>query len=101
VKRNIIATTAVLAALSGLAQVAKADCGVHTFTPIDELKPQTRQEINATLAELAKNVDVDWDKVVVGINENNEITLRAKTEVDLESNGSFSCYGAKSEQCDE
>jgi hypothetical protein len=92
-KKNILATTAVLAALVGLSQIAQADSGCHTFTPIDELPPQTRQEINARLEDLLKNIEVDWDGIVVGINEGGEITIRAKSETDMKAMGSYSCYG--------
>jgi hypothetical protein len=100
-KRNILATTAVLAALVGLAQVAHADNGGHTFTPIDELPAQTRQEISAKLAELLKNIQVDWDGFVVGVNENGEITIRAKSEFEMRAAGSFSCIAERAKECNE
>ena len=92
-KRNILATSAVLAALVGLSQFAEAADGPHTFTPIDELPAQTRQEVSASLTDLLKNLSVDWDTVVVGVNENGEIVLRAKTAND-KATISYSCYGS-------
>lgn len=92
-KKNVLATTAVLAAIIGLSQIARADNGCHTFTPIDELPPQTRQDISAKLAELLKNIEVDWDGIAVGVNETGEIVLRAKSETNMRTMGTYSCYG--------
>ena len=100
-KGNIFATTAVLAMLIGLSQVAMAECGTHSFTPVDELPPEARQQVNAKLAELLKNMQVDWDNIVAGVNENGEITLRAKSETTMKPMSSYSCYGDKAQTCDE
>ena len=99
-KRNILATTAVLAALVGLSQIARAADGCHTFTPIDQLPPQTRQEIGARLAEALKNIQVDWDAIVIGLDENGQIVIRAKTPQDKPMS-SYSCYGAQAKACTE
>ena len=96
-KKNIFATTTVIAAMVGIAQIANADSGTHQFTPLEKLPPELRQQVSNELAEMLKDADVDWDNIVVGLNENGEITLRARSEVQMQAMGSFSCLGAKSD----
>jgi hypothetical protein len=90
-KRKIIATTTVFAALIGMAQVAQAQSEEHQFTPIEELSPEIRQEIGSRVYELTKGLEIDWDQVALGLNEKGEIIIRAKTDLKLKAAGTFSC----------
>ena len=90
-KRKIVTTTTLLASLIGISQMAQAEGEKHQFTPIENLAPETRQAISARVYDLTKGLEIDWDQVVVGVNENGEIALRAKSAVEPQSSGSFSC----------
>jgi len=92
-KKRIVTTTTVLATLVGIAQIASADCGSDQFTPMEQLAPEIRQQISARLLELTKKMDIDWDLIVVGVNENGEIALRAKSECGGQVIAGFSCAG--------
>ena len=90
-KKRILATTTVLATLVGLGQIARADGGGRQFIPIEQLPPETRQQVSSTLLELTKGLKIDWDSVVVGVDENGQICLRAKSETSLPTVDGFSC----------
>ena len=94
-KNKILATTTVLAAIVGLSHIAKADPGDQQFIPAEELAPEIRQQINSEVMQMTKHIHMDWDSIVVGINEKGEISIRSKLEVQLQATGGFSCYGSK------
>ena len=88
-KKKILTTSTVLAAMVGLVQMAGAKG--EKFTPLDELSPEQRQEISARIQELTKNTEVDWDNIMVGINEKEEIAFRLRSDFRTYSAGNFSC----------
>ena len=90
-KKKLLSTSTVLATLVGMAQMARADGNSPQFTPLEELAPEVRQEISAKVAELSQDMDIDWDEVLVGLDENGEISFRAKSGIQLHSGGGFSC----------
>lgn len=90
-KNKILATTTVLAALMGTSQNAYADACDKQFTLIEELAPALRQKVSAELTEMMKYLDIDWESIVAGVNENGRICLRAKTEVQCQQIAGFSC----------
>lgn len=97
-KKRILARTAVLATLIGISQIASADGGGEMFTPVEKLPPEIRQQISESLRELTKEITVDWEQVIVGINEEGDICFRSKNNYpDYEVIAGFSCYPSKVE----
>lgn len=89
-KSKILATAAVMTALVGLSQFAQAD-NSQTFTPIEDFEPEVRQAVADKIKELSKFIRIDWQTVIIGLNEKGEIVIRAKTETEMQVMGSFSC----------
>jgi hypothetical protein len=73
--------SAALVALMGLIKVSTAQADGHSFTPIENLPPEQRQVITEQLNELTKNINVDWEHIVVGVDENGKITIAPKEAV--------------------
>jgi len=94
-KTNIAA----LAALVSMIQIPHAYADGSSFTPLENLPPEQRQQISEKLNDLAKNMEIDWDNIVVGIGESGRITFRNKEDVRLQAAGGFSCLAAKTEEC--
>lgn len=94
-KKRILATIGLITAIFGFSQMSHADdeSAVTKFTPSEKLDPEFRQQVNAKAYEITKDMDVDWDHVVVGVNENNEVCFAIRTEAGLTTVSSFSCYG--------
>jgi hypothetical protein len=90
-KNKILTSTTVLATLMSISQIAHADDVAHQFTPIENLPPEIRQEVSAKVFELTKNMEIDWDNVAVGLNEDGKIFLVSKLEFVASSSGGFSC----------
>lgn len=90
-KKRLLASAAFLAAMVGLSQFAKANASEKQFTPVEELSPAVRQQINSRIGEMTKSVKIDWDAVVVGLNEKGEICFRKKSEVKMQVVSGYSC----------
>lgn len=90
-KNKMFATATAFAALVGVAQISRADEGARQFTPMEELSPDIRMQLSSTIFELTKDVEIDWDSVVVGLDEDGFIWFRAKSETGTRSSGNFSC----------
>ena len=86
------AKSAAVIALMSLLHGTSAFAEGHTFTPLENLPPEQRQEITEKLNKVASEVDnIDWDELVVGVNEHGKITFRNKSEAEMQVMGSFSC----------
>lgn len=94
-KNKLNAKSAAIAAFIGLVQVAHADPNTHSFTPLENLPPEVRQQIVEKLNELTKNIKIDWEHIVVGINENGELTLKSKDEACLPLLSAPSSFSSK------
>ena len=92
-KKKLSAKTAAVAAFISLIQVAQAETSTHSFTPLEDLPPEARQQIVEQLNELAKHMQIDWEQIAVGINENGELTLILKKDANLRPTGSPSSFG--------
>lgn len=92
-KTKLSAKTAAIAAFISLIQVAHAETSTHSFTPLEDLPPEMRQQIVEKLNELSKNMQIDWEQVAVGVNENGELTLILKKDANLRPMGSPSSFG--------
>lgn len=91
---------AALTALVSLIHIPHAYADGSSFTPLENLQPEQRQQISNRLNDITKNIEIDWDSIVVGISENGQITFRNKEDVRIQAAGGFSCLAAKaSEEC--
>lgn len=98
--KKIAVTSALLSTLVGLSHVAYAADAGHTFTPLENLPPEQRQEISAQVADLTHGLQIDWDSIAIGLDENGNISLRSKNEFKAQAVGGFSCYSAKAVEND-
>lgn len=70
-----------VAALLSVGQTSKANrsiSGNEQFTPIERLAPQDRAVLMQQIEILRKTVKIDWDSVVIGINQDGELVLKGK-----------------------
>jgi len=91
-KTKLTSRAAAIAAFVSLIQVAHAKAVDKGFTPLEYLPPEQRQQIVEKLNELTQIMEVDWDRIAVGINKNGEIILVPKTEANLGNEGTPSCF---------
>ena len=100
-KTKITATSAVMAALIGLSHAALADeCG--RFTPVEDLSPEQRQQVFDNVAQMTNGAELDWDHIAIGVNENGQVVLMKKLEVNMQGGvGSPSSFGAMVREPDE
>lgn len=82
-KSKITATSTAIVSLIGISQAALAD-GNCTFTPVEDLAPEQRQEIFQQLSQLDDAANFDWENVVVGINEQGNLVFMKKSEAGLQ-----------------
>lgn len=73
----------VAAALVGLTQVAQAKltdtvAEKKGFIPLEKLDPQTRALFLEQIQILQQSVQMDWNSVVFGINQNGELTIKER-----------------------
>ena len=99
-KKNNAGKSAAIIALMSLLQVATANAEGQSFIPLENLPPDQRQQISQKINELSKELNIDWDEIIIGVNENGQISFRNKNDVNMQVTGSFSCLsGAKTEDC--
>lgn len=85
----------VAAALVGISQAAIAGSDVQkTFIPLENLTPQERAALEPQLKSLDQSVRIDWESVILGVNEKGELTLRNRNDVKLEMVSEPSCFSA-------
>jgi hypothetical protein len=82
----------VVSALLGVGHSASAD-GTAGFTPLEELAPEQRATYAEQVELLSKSAQIDWDSVVVGVDQEGRMLLRAKTDVNLPEASKPSCWG--------
>ena len=85
------AKSAAIIALMSLIQMPNAFAESVSFTPLENLPPEQRQEITEKLTELSKGIDINWDEVTVGVNEHGQITFREA----MRPMGTFSCLATQ------
>ena len=93
-KNQKTAKLAALLSLMGLIQVSTAQADDPSFTPIENLPPEQRLEISKTLNDIAKEFSIDWDEIIIGVNDSGQITFINKKELILQATGGFSCLSA-------
>ena len=67
-------TAVVAAAMMSLSHVAKAD-EQSKITLLEQLSPQDRAAVEERIRILDQQIKIDWNSVIVGLNEKGEIVL--------------------------
>jgi len=94
VKNNKTTRSAALFAMIGVFQVSTAHADGQSFTPIENLPPEQRQQITEEVANITKNIIIDWDEIAVGLDENEKIIFIPKSEAGLKHLANPSCFGS-------
>lgn len=86
----------VAAALVGLGQAVQAQVPIipDKFVPLERLSPDARAYYEKQIRELEKNAQIDWESVILGVDENGILTLKDRKSVDLEMVSEPSCWTA-------
>lgn len=92
-KNNRSAKSAALL-MVGLIQVSTANADGHSFTPIENLPPEQRQVLSEQLNDLTKNINIDWDEIGVGVDENGQLILMPKSESGMRQLATPSSWGS-------
>ena len=79
----------VAAALVGIAQ-ANADSG--QFTPLENLSAQERASVQSQVETENPQLQIDWDQVIIGKNDNGKIEIRDKNSFKLQAISQPSCW---------
>ena len=83
----------VAAALLGIGPIAMADeQGLETFIPLESLSPQERSSLQAQIRELFENSNIDWERLILGVNEKGELVLRERSATPVSPVGQPSCW---------
>ena len=55
----------------------------QTFTPLEELDPQLRGQILDKIQIISTFVEIEWDTVIIGINEKGQIVFKEINSIDM------------------
>ncbi len=80
--------------VAGLIQVSTAHAEGQSFTPIENLPPEQRQVLSEHLNDLTKNINIDWDEIGVGVDENGKLILMPKSESGMRQLATPSSWGS-------
>jgi hypothetical protein len=82
----------VLAAIASLCQSSLAD-EKKPVTLLEHLPPQERAALEEDIRRLDQMVKIDWENVVVGVNNEGEIVLVPRKNIKLNAVANPSCWG--------
>jgi hypothetical protein len=82
----------VAAAILGLSNIAVAEDCQKTFTPIENLQPEDREMLIRRLEILKDHVQIDWKTVVIGVDENGKLIIKARKPDENNPVGNPSCW---------
>lgn len=85
----------VAAALMGLNHAAQAETPSVTdgkFTPLEQLSTDQRSQYDQLIRELMRNVRIDWKSVILGIDENGTLVIRARRPGETLESAEPSCW---------
>ncbi len=86
-----------VAALLSIGQASSAnepssENAVEEFAPIEALAPEHRSALAPQIKLLRETIKIDWNSVVIGINQHGELTLKGKLEAKLKSTANPTCW---------
>lgn len=85
----------VAAALMGLSHTAQAEAPSVSdgkFTPLEQLSTDQRSQYQQLIRELMRNVRIDWNSVILGIDENGTLVIRARKPGETLDRAEPSCW---------
>lgn len=85
----------VAAALVGMSSIASGQVpstNEEAFTPIESLAPEVRAYFEEQVRLLDQSVRIDWNSVIVGINERNELILKDRLTPNIQHVEQPSCW---------
>ena len=80
------------AALVGASQIASAENLKEDFIPLENLPPNQRIVFESQVRLLDQSLKVDWESVVVGVNERGELVLKDRKLVNLAEVSQPTCF---------
>jgi hypothetical protein len=84
----------VAAALAGLAKAEAETINITSqFSPIENLSAQDRKSLQDGVSKQFPNQKFDWEKDMLGLNQDGKIEVRDKATLQLKAVGEPSCYG--------
>lgn len=87
-----LTVSATIVSLMGVSGVALAETGTQ-FTPVEKLMPDQRQLVFERLSQMTNGAELDWDRIIVGVNEEGQIVIFQKDEIKSKSIGTPSSFG--------
>lgn len=87
----------VAAALMGLGHAAKAQTPIiqnGKFTPLEQLSTDERARYEQLIRDLERFVRIDWESVVLGVDEKGNLVIRGRNSGELKSVIEPSCWTA-------
>lgn len=85
----------VAAALLGIGQAAHAQNSAlpeGKFTPLERLSSNERARYEPLIRNLDQAVRIDWESVILGVDENGNLVLRDRKSLELELVSEPSCW---------
>lgn len=81
-------------ALLGISQAAQTQVPVapDKFIPLEKLSPEIRALYGKRIFELEQNANINWDTIVVGIDEKGALILKDRHSSNIEIVSSPSCW---------
>lgn len=87
----------VAAALMGMNHAAQAKDSVSPngrLTPLERLSTEERSRYEQLIRELEQTVRIDWESVILAVDENGNLVIRGRNSLDLEAVREPSCWAA-------
>lgn len=87
----------VAAALMSMNHAAKAQFSAKTpkkFVPLEQLSTEERAKYERLINELESLITIDWDSVIIGIDENGKLVLRSRSIDEIKGIANPSCWTA-------
>lgn len=83
----------VTAALIGISSTGLAQQNsTSLFTPIEQLDPQSRSILVEKIQQIEKVVKIDWQTIVIGIDENGDLILKERKIINRGPVANPSCW---------
>lgn len=84
-KANRTKSAATLAAFLSITPISQGHAAGHSFTALEDLLPERRKQVAEQVDEMTKNINIDWDSLVIGVDENGQIVILPKDDADLQA----------------
>jgi len=89
---TILATAPGISKADTVQQQEQSQASKKTFIPIEELNPELRAHIFEKIRLVSSLIKIDWETIIIGIDENGEVVLKAKSDSDFQVLGNPTCW---------